>query len=196
MHKVIPEGAVLIPDKAEKVFGGMIYDVYQWEQANFDDSVTTFEMLKRPDTVEVLAVVDDKLLILEDEQPHRGMVMTFPGGRVDTADESTLAAAKREMLEETGCEFSGWRLVRVVQPQHKLEWFVHTFVAWNVSGKTDHAHEPGEKINVLEKTYRQTLKLMDEDDRYLSRYRDLLEEAGSLKKLSDLPEFNGKEVDR
>ena len=36
MRKVIPSDAILIPASATCVFEGVIYDVYQWEQANYD----------------------------------------------------------------------------------------------------------------------------------------------------------------
>src|SRR5690606_38807748 len=124
-----------------------IYDVYQWEQSNFDDSVSIFEMLKRPDTVSVICVVDDKVLVIQDEQPHRGVrSSTLPGGRVDEEDHSTLRAAKREVEEEVGYQFKNWKLVNVLQPIHKLEWFIYTYVAWGVTAKGDVRHDPGERI--------------------------------------------------
>lgn len=57
MKKVIPDNAVLVPDAAQHVFEGMIFDVYQWPQKLFDGSEHTFEMLKRPDTVVVKIVM-------------------------------------------------------------------------------------------------------------------------------------------
>ena len=195
MHKIIPEDAILIPDKAEKVFTGMIYDVYQWEQANFDDSITTFEMLKRPDTVIVMAIIDDSLVVLEDEQPHRGMILAFPGGRIDPEDSDPLAAAKREMREETGFEFANWRLVQIVQPQLKLEWFVYAFVAWDVTHEGDHSHEPGEKIKVLQKSFAETKKLINQGNLRDGNQR-LFEAMNSLEDLRNLTEFQGKTVER
>src|ERR1700733_8127048 len=100
MKKIIPPSAVLIPDQAKRVFKGEIFDVYQWPQTMFDGTAATFEMLKRPDTVQAIAVVDDKILVLNDEQPHRGARLTFPGGRADKSNESTDAAIKREVHEE------------------------------------------------------------------------------------------------
>lgn len=55
-ERVLPKGARLIPREAELVFRGEIYKVYQWPQKMPDGSVKTFEMLRRPDTVMVIAL--------------------------------------------------------------------------------------------------------------------------------------------
>ena len=65
MQKVIPETAVLVPSQAEKVFTGQIFDVYQWQQTLFDNSQAMFEMLKRPDTVFTICIVDGRIVIIE-----------------------------------------------------------------------------------------------------------------------------------
>jgi ADP-ribose pyrophosphatase len=129
MRKVLPENARLVPAKAELVFKGVIYDVYHWQQEVFDGSMATFEMLKRPDTVEAIAVRDDKIVILEQEQPSRKTYFGLPGGRHDVEGEDELDAAKRELLEETGLSFRTWKLLKVTQPHTKIEQFVYTFLA-------------------------------------------------------------------
>lgn len=53
-----------IPSEATKVFDGVIFDVYQWQQKMFDGSIETFEMLKRVSTVGIIAIKDDKLALL------------------------------------------------------------------------------------------------------------------------------------
>lgn len=193
MRKVIPESAVLIPDSARRVFEGQIFDVYQWPQQLFDGSTATFEMLRRPDTVVVLAVKDGKLVVIEDEQPGRNPRLTFPGGRVDEGEE-WLAAAQRELLEETGLSFKQWRLVQVVQPTLKLEWFVATFVAFDLAGEVAPAPGPGERI---------TVELVDFAGLQQGGNLTLTEFAGavlnrcqSVADLTELPGFEGQAVER
>ncbi|MFO0971471.1 MAG: hypothetical protein U0520_03950, partial [Candidatus Saccharimonadales bacterium] len=70
MKKVIPIDAKLIPQDAKKVFDGVIFDVFQWQQQMFDGTTETFEMLRRPDTVQVICIDEGKVLVLEEEQPH------------------------------------------------------------------------------------------------------------------------------
>jgi ADP-ribose pyrophosphatase len=196
MKKVIPEDAVLIPDNATKAFQGMIFDVYQWPQQLFDGSEHTFEMLKRPDTVVVIAVVDDKVLVLDDEQPHFGTQQSFPGGRVDADDDSIQAAAEREVSEETGYGFKHWRLIRVMQPHLKIEWFVYLWLAWDVADKQSPHLDAGEKIKVHELSFDELKKLILNKAGYLGESLALMESIDSLEQLLELPEFAGQTVDR
>lgn len=139
-----------IPPQAKKVFKGVIFDVYQWKQKMFDGSTETFEMLKRPDTVQVIPVTHDKIMIADEEQPGgawRGLGLF--GGRVD-AGEEPLAAAKRELLEETGLESDDWELFRSYEPYGKIEWMVHYYIARNCRKTREPTLDAGEKIEVKE----------------------------------------------
>ncbi len=146
MRTVLPNKARLIPEGAKRVFEGKIFDVYQWDQELFDGSHAVFEMIKRPDTVNVLAVKDGKLVVLEQEQPGSGMFYSLPGGRHDNPRESELEAAKRELLEETGMTFKEWRLISATQPFAKMEWFIYTFLATSFEKQTGVRLDSGEKI--------------------------------------------------
>ncbi len=197
MKKFLPENAILVPDKAEKVFSGVIFDVYQWQQELFDGSKTSFEMLRRPDTVSTIGVVDGKLMALHERQPHSGEKYSFTTGRVDPEDQSILAAAKREMVEETGYTFKNWRLVSVKQPPTtKIEWFVHTFIAWDIEKIIEPHLDAGEKNEIKLLPIEEATKLSQQGVKYLSESRYLLESLKSLDDLLLLPEFNGQEVDR
>jgi 8-oxo-dGTP pyrophosphatase MutT (NUDIX family) len=123
--RLVPEDAILIPEHAANVLKGEIFDTYQWDEKDFEGGTMRFEMVRRPDTVAVICIVDDKLVVLDEVQPHRGARRNFPGGRVDETDESIIAAAQREVHEETGYRFENWRLVKVYQPIAKMEWFIH-----------------------------------------------------------------------
>lgn len=143
-----PKNAVTIPKDAKCIFKGIIYDVYQWEQTLFDGSITTFEMLKRPDTVKVLAIKDDLLVILEQEQPNQRKFYDIPGGMHEHEGETELDAIQRELLEETGLKFKTWKLLSVKQPNRKIEQFVYTFLATDFIESTDINADAGEKIKV------------------------------------------------
>lgn len=196
MKKVIPEDSVLVPDLAERVFKGKIFDVYQWQQTMFDGSSHTFEMLKRTDTVNAICVVDGKILVIDDEQPHLGTRRSFPGGRVDKTDENTLVAIQREIQEETGYSFKNWRLVRVWQPYRKIEWFVHVFLAWDVTGQQEPKLDPGEKITPIQLDFEEVKQEVIKGVGYLGDNIPLFEAVGGLEELLELPEFQGQAVDR
>ncbi|HSX45864.1 MAG TPA: NUDIX hydrolase [Candidatus Saccharimonadia bacterium] len=196
MKKIIPKEAVLVPDNAGRVFQGMIFDVYQWPQKLFDGSEHTFEMLKRTDTVSVICIVDGKILVVDDEQPHLGARKSFPGGRVDAEDSSVIDAAKREIREETGYSFENWKLIQVRQPYRKIEWFVYVFVAWEPTGQREPALDPGEKIDVSELSFADLQWMVFDDVGYLGESRDVLKNIESVDDLLKLPDFEGQEVDR
>lgn len=136
-----------LPEKAELKFKGKIFDVYQWEQELFDGSTATFEMLKRPDTLVVIPIVDDKIVYVQDEQPNRPPFLALPGGRQEP-DESPLEGIKRELLEETGITSDDWELFRVYEPTSKLDWRIHVFIARSAKVTEEQAIDAGEKIDV------------------------------------------------
>lgn len=196
MKKIIPSDAVLVPDQAKRVFEGMIFDVYQWPQKLFDGSEHTFEMLKRTDTVSVICVVEDKLLVIDDEQPHLGSRISFPGGRVDESDDNIEAAARREILEETGYTFKNWRLVRVWQPYRKVEWFVHLWAAWEVIDHQAPTLDPGEKITLKMVDFPVLKDMVMKRTGYLGESVSIFENLNNVEQLLGLPEFQGQTVDR
>lgn len=194
MKKLVPNEAVLIPDNAECVFKGIIYDVYHWPQKLFDGSTATFEMLRRADTVSVICIVDDKIVVLQDEQPHRGVRASFPGGRVEEADGDIVTAAKREVAEETGYSFKNWKLIKVAQPFTKIEWFIYELVAWECTGRSEPHADAGEKITVQELDFDTVRRLVLDREGYLGESTEFFETATSAEGFTRLPDFAGKEV--
>ena len=143
-----PKSKQPIPDNAKKVFGGVLFDVYQWEQELFDGTKTLFEKLKRPDTVVVFPVLEDgKILLTEQEQPGKEPFVGATGGRVDNG-EDILEAAKRELLEESGYEASEFILWDAQHPTSKIDWVVYTFIAKGLKKVSDMNLDAGEKITL------------------------------------------------
>jgi ADP-ribose pyrophosphatase YjhB (NUDIX family) len=189
MRTVIPDNANFVPEGATRVFTGIIYDVYQWPQERFDGSIATFEMLKRPDTVEVLAIKDGKIVAIIDEQPTRKPELTLPGGRHNVPTETELDCAKRELHEETGMRFKNWRLVAATQPLHKIEQVVYIFLATGFEGQDKpHVDEGGERIEVRMMDFAEAKQIAEEGSK---RYwpNQLLRSVASLDELLDLPQI-------
>lgn len=149
MKIIRPESKQPIPNHAKKVFSGVIFDVYQWQQKMFDGSYKIFEKLTRPDTVAVFPVLDDgRILLIEGKQPGRNKnYIGAPCGRVEKG-ENVLAAAKRELLEESGYEASKYILWQAEQPITKIEWAVYVFIAKGLKKVADQKLESGEKITL------------------------------------------------
>lgn len=137
-----------LPDTAQKVFSGKVFDVYQWEVDGYDGSKKVFEKVKRADTVLVLGVTEDKQIITTlQEQPGKQPFTGIAGGRVDEG-EDVLVAAKRELLEETGYEATEWILFDAQQPISKVEWAVYIFIAKGCHKVKEQDLDGAEKIEV------------------------------------------------
>lgn len=143
-----PLSKQLMPADAKCVFTGTMFSVYQWEQKLFDGSVATFEKVKRPDTVVVFPILPDgKILLTEQEQPCKEPFIGATGGRVDEG-EDVLAAAKRELLEESGYDAEQFILWHAEQPVSKMEWAVYIFIAKGLKKVADIHLDGGEKISL------------------------------------------------
>ncbi len=139
-----------IPNEAQKVFSGIIFDTYQWEQEMFDGSKSTFEMLKRPNTVQVIATMGDKILLANEEQPGiTARAVSMFGGRQEP-DESPQESARRELLEETGLHSDDWYLWQTFEPFYKIDWTIYVYIARNCTKVSEPKLDSGEKIKILE----------------------------------------------
>ena len=147
-----------IPETAKKVFDGIIFDVYQWEQELYDGSKTTFEMLSRPDTAVVYPVLDDgRILLVEDTQPT-GEYLCAPGGRVDKG-ETNEDAARRELLEETGYAVERLTLLYEYVPNSKIDQTVYVYVGHGAKKVQDPDPGAGEKIVLHPVTFGELVEL-------------------------------------
>ena len=148
-----------IPDHAKKVFEGVIFDVYHWDQEMFDGTHATFEALKKRDSVTILAVCDNKIILNHEEQPGRPAFMALPGGLCERGDEPQESAI-RELLEETGMESDDWQQWFVSDPlEHaKIEWSNYFYIARNCKKIKEQSLDAGEKIEVTFATFEEFLE--------------------------------------
>lgn len=144
------------------VFKGKIFEVWQWEQKMFDGSIMTFERLRRPGTVQVIATVEDTVLLLTEEQPDSAHpFISLPGGRIDEGEEP-LAAAQRELLEETGYASDDWTLWKEDVPVGKMDWTIYTFIARNCVKEKESHLDAGEKIETHRISFEEFVSLSDD----------------------------------
>ena len=76
-----------------------------------------YYVLEYPNWVNVVAITEDDKVIMVRQYRHSGDIVSIeiPGGVID-GDEQPLAAAKRELLEETGYLFEDFELVSTIYP--------------------------------------------------------------------------------
>jgi ADP-ribose pyrophosphatase len=145
----LPKKYKLIPENASRVFSGVLFDVYQWDQKMFDGSTEKFEMIKRPDTIVVIPVINNKVILIDEEQPTKIKGLDFCAGRVEKG-ESVVNATLRELGEETGIVPNELYYVSSEQPQKKLDWFIHFFICEGLKKRVPIHHDSGERIDLLE----------------------------------------------
>jgi len=163
-----PQPKQPIPPHAKRVFKGVIFDVYQWEQEMFDGTRAIFEKLKRPDTVVVFSVLPDgKIILTEQEQPGKIPFIGATGGRVDEG-EDILTAAKRELLEESGYIAENFILWDARHPVGKIDWVVYTFIAKGLKKIGDIDLDGGEKIKLLPLTLDELIDIATDEKTYFA----------------------------
>ena len=94
--------------------------------------IAPYYVLTYPDWANVVALTAARELVLVEQYRHAAgrVVLELPGGVVDPADADPLAAAQRELLEETGFAATQWRPVCSLYPNPATQTNqVHTFLA-------------------------------------------------------------------
>lgn len=187
MKVMRPQSNQPMPDSAKKVFSGILFDVYQWEQKQFDGSTKTFEKLSRNDTVGVIAITpENKFILTKQEQPAMKPFIGTSGGIVDD-NEDVFVAAQRELMEETGYASEEWELYEAKQPTTKIDWAVFLFIARNCRKVARPRPDSGERVETLELTFDefvQTIKKEEFRDKELALkiFRQITQ-PGGLEKL-------------
>lgn len=153
-----------IPEIAKKVFQGKVFAVYQWPQIQFDGSTSTFEKVKRNDTVSVLPITaDNKIVLTQQEQPGTKPFIDSIGGEIDR-HETPLQAAKRELLEESGYEAKEFKLWYAIQPVGKVDWAIYFFIAKQLKKVGPANLDAGEKIKLIYISFAEFLKIVVKDN--------------------------------
>ena len=183
-----------IPDHAKKVFEGVIFDVYHWDQEMFDGSTEIFEAVKKRDAVFVIATCDGKIAINHEQQPARSDFMSFPGGLSEKNQPDMLDNAKRELLEETGFHSDDWVVYfDVDQFNHpKIDSTIYYYIAKDCKKIAELKLDPGEKIQTILITFEEFLELRNNPKFRNKDLIPLLEKtAGSEEEKQKLKELFG-----
>ncbi len=145
-----PVSKQIMPPAAKLVFKGEIFEVYQWDVVDYNGQKWIFEKLKRPDTAMVIPVTKEgKLVIAKQEQPDRAPFVGAICGRMEEGEEP-LAAAQRELKEESGLASDNWQLWYAYQPVTKIDWTVYVFIAKNCQKVAEQELDGAEKIELME----------------------------------------------
>jgi ADP-ribose pyrophosphatase len=152
----------MIPKNAKRVFKGVLFDVYQWKQKQFDGSYATFELVRRKPSVQVIAVVNRKIILLKEEHPFVGKFSSFPGGIIENKD--TKKDALRELLEETGLKPETLVLWRKTEFDVKVQWDTYYYIAKGCKKVAVQKLDPGEKIKPVLVSFEEFVEITSSEE--------------------------------
>ena len=91
---------------------GLVWDIRS-DGVVYGDTILTRQYLSHRGAVAIVALDEDDrvLLIRQYRHPIRAREWELPAGILDAADEDPIAAARRELLEETGLAAATWELL-------------------------------------------------------------------------------------
>jgi ADP-ribose pyrophosphatase len=122
-----------------------------------------FMALDCPDWVNVMALTpaDDLVLVQQWRVGTERITLEIPGGVVDPG-EPPLLAAQRELAEETGFGSDQWFELGVVEPNPALQNNrCTTFLALDVTKRTDPHPDEGEDLCVVTHPLARVTRLLD-----------------------------------
>ena len=111
--------------------------------------IDPFYVLELPDFVHIIPFDSEGRVLITRQYRHGNADIHYeiPCGGIESGDQSPLAAARRELLEETGC--AGGRFVELptifVNPARQNNR-IHTFLAYDVKKVAEPKDDPSEKI--------------------------------------------------
>ncbi len=113
--------------------------------------VKKFSLIECVDWVNVIALTpgDEVVLIRQYRAGSASICLEIPGGMVDEG-EDPLAAAKRELAEETGYTAESWRSIGTVLPNPAIQSNrLHTYLALDARPTTEQRFDSSEVIELM-----------------------------------------------
>ncbi len=103
---------------SEKVYDGRLLKVFSDKITLPNGNTSTRELIRHIGAACVIPVTDNNEVIMEKQYryPFDQVMTEIPAGKLDSADEDPLEAAKRELREETGYTADTWTYLGLYYP--------------------------------------------------------------------------------
>lgn len=128
-----------------------IFSLSSHESVNSEGKSGTFYKLHVPDWINVLAITEDKNVVLVKQYRHGTdeVTLEIPGGAVDREDSDHQTAAERELLEETGFQSNKWTHLGTVSVNPAImNNYCHLYLAENCVEVAEQNLDQMEEIEV------------------------------------------------
>lgn len=148
---------------SEPIFEGKIISLQVDTVMLPDGKLATREVVRHPGAVAVLAIHNDKMLVVDQyRQPLGRCEVEIPAGKLERG-EDPLEAAKRELQEETGYSCGSIRKLRsfYTSPGFADE-IIHLYLAEDLTGG-DMKPDEDEFLEMSEITLEEAYRLIDEE---------------------------------
>lgn len=110
-----------------------------------------FHLIESSDWVNILPVTDDGRFVMIEQYRHgcQRVTLEIPGGLIDASDPSPAAAARREMIEETGFDTEHIGYLGAVSPNPAVQTnHCYAFVARGATPVADQSLDGAEDIAI------------------------------------------------
>ena len=126
--------------KTETLFRTPRFDVCKATVSSVEGHLEEHYYISKSDAVSVLAVKDSGILLLKVKRPMASTCYELPGGVIEK-NESPVAAAERELLEETGLRLTFLEKLGCLRPLPMTTELIHVFIG-PVNMQQDERLEP------------------------------------------------------
>lgn len=115
-------------------------------------SIEDFYSVTIPDAAAIVAITDDKKIVLKKEYKHATgeELIEVPAGMFEPKEKDGLLVAKRELLEETGYTSEEWKyLGDTVESSSKLTNRMYIYLAINCKKIAEQSLDKTEELDVM-----------------------------------------------